>query len=121
MASQDRTDRASKSGKRRIGGYLLVQEDEHAVTYVLIPTLRWIYFLILLSWGVVIVTGSIIALALVGLPTIVYFALVWWPSRSIRSQIQAAARGGWVEFKGTPLSHSNPATYRIAKVGHTRT
>ena len=99
---------------------MLVYEDEHAVTYVLDPTLRWIYFLILLFWGVAIVTESIIASAIVGVATVVYFVLVWWPSRSIRSQIRAAARGGWVEFKGTPLSRSNPATYRIAKVAQAR-
>ncbi len=120
MASPEPTEQPTTRTKKRIGGFFLVQEDEHAITYVLIPWLRWVYFLILLSWAVVIVSKSTIALAIVAVPTIIYFAVVWWPSQRILAQIRAATRGGWVEFKGGPLSLSNPATYRIAKLGQAK-
>jgi len=96
---------------------MLIQDDEHATTYMLDPTLRWIYFSILLAWGVAIATESTIAFVVAGVATVAYFTLVWWPSRSIRSQIQTAARGGWIEIKGSALSRSNPATFRISKIG----
>lgn len=103
------------SGKKRIGGYRVLQDDELAVTYVLDPTIRWIYFALILSWGVAAITLSNVVFVSAGVATAAYFVLVWWPSRPVWHQIRVAARGGWIQVKGSPLSHSNPATYRIQK------